>query len=326
MTSSIVAETLSPILSDMRLTGGVFLDAEFSAPWCIVSKVGPEDCQPFMVMPPYLIAYHYVIEGHLVAQVEGEAKIEAKTGQLLMLPRNDTHLLASDLGVAPADIEALIEPAETGNVARIVHGGGGARTRIFCGFLGTETGYDPLLSSLPAIISLALDADQTGKWVEESIRHLMRGLTAGGPSAARSMSRLAELLFVEAVREYVEQRPANERGWLSGLRDPLVGKALALIHGQLNRRWTLSDLARETATSRSVLTGRFSHLIGMAPIEYHRRRRLERAADSLSFTHRSIGSIALEAGYGSEAAFSRTFKKAYGSSPGAYRDATNHGR
>lgn len=196
------------------------------------------------------------------------------------------------------------------------------RTRILCGFLGTDTSHDPLLSSLPPVISLTVDPNQTGKWIEESIRHAMRGLTAGGVAAIGNLSRLAELLLAEAVREYVEQLPPDGWGWLSGLRDPVVGKALGLTHGQLSRQWTLDDLPREAAASRSVLRDHFARFIGVPPIEYHRRRRLERAAERLSYTNRSIASIAFEVGYGSEAAFSRSFKRAYGSSPGAFREAT----
>lgn len=320
MTDSIAAEALSQVLSDMHLAGGVFLDAEFSAPWCVVSQVEADDCKPFMAMPPYLIAYHYVVEGELIAEVDGTQTM-ACAGQLLVLPRNDRHLLSSELDLTPANAGDLIEPGEPGEVARIRHGGGGARTRILCGFLGTDTGHNPVLSSLPTIISLDLSADKTDKWVEESIRYLMRGLAAGGQTAVGTLNRLAELLFVEAVRTYAERQPVDGRGWLCGLRDPVVAKALALLHGQLNRPWTLAELARETATSRSVLTDHFARTIGMGPMEYHRRHRLERAAERLSQTNRTIGAIGFEAGYGSEAAFSRSFKRAFGSSPGAYRAA-----
>lgn len=276
-----------------------------------------------MEMPPYLIAYHYVVEGRFVLEVEGASSLEAEAGHLLVLPRNDAHLLASARGVAPVDAAGLIEPGDEGDVARIRFGGGGGeRTRILCGFLGTDTSHDPLLSSLPPVISLTVNPNQTGKWIEESIRHAMRGLTEGGAAAIGNLSRLAELLLAEAVREYVEQLPPDGRGWLSGLRDPVVGKALGLIHGQLSRQWTLDDPAREAAASRSVLTDHFARFIGVPPIEYHRRRRLERAAERLSYTNRPIASIAFEVGYGSEAAFSRSFKRAYGSSPGAFREAT----
>lgn len=306
----------------MRLAGGVFLDAEFTAPWAIVARVDADDCQPFMQMPPHLIAYHYVCEGRFVVEIEGADRINAAAGQLLVLPRNDAHRLASASGVSPADAARLIEPGRRGEVAHIRYGGGGARTRILCGFLGTDTGHDPLLSSLPPVIPLTVDPDQTGRWIEESIRHAMRGLASGGPAAIANLSRLAELLLAEAVREYIEQLPPDGRGWLSGLRDPVVGRALALIHGQLSRQWTLEDLAREIATSRSVLTDHFARFIGVPPMEYHRRRRLERAAERLSYTNRPVTSIAFEVGYGSEAAFSRSFKRLYGSSPGAFRDAT----
>lgn len=313
---------LTEILRDMRLSGGVFLDAEFTAPWCIASQVDANDCKPFMAMPSHLIAYHYVVEGRFVVEVEGGGTMEAVPGQLLVMPRNDKHCLASASGLTPTDAGSLIEQGIDDSIARIRYGGGGSRTRILCGFLGSDNGCDPLLSSLPPVVSLTLEPDKTGKWIEESIHYAMHELAAGGPAASTSLARLAELLLAEAVREYVEQLPPDGHGWMSGLSDPMVGKALALIHGQLNRRWTLDDLAREIATSRSVLTERFARLIGVSPIEYHRRRRLERAAERLSHTNQPVASIAFEVGYGSEAAFSRSFKRSYGSSPGAFREAT----
>jgi AraC-like DNA-binding protein len=313
---------LTEILRELRLSGGVFLDAEFTAPWCIVAQVDADDCQPFMAMPPHLIAYHYIVEGNLVVEIDGADALNATPGQLLVLPRNDRHLLASARDAAPVDLARLLmRDGETG-IARIRHGGKGDRCRILCGFLGTNNAHDPLLASLPPLITLQLSPEKTGKWVEESIRFAMRDLANGGPATTGNLDRLAELLLTEAVREYVARLPADQQGWMASLKDPVVGNALALIHGQPGRRWTLDDLAREVATSRSVLGERFTRLLGVPPIDYQRRQQLGRAADSLSQTSRPLASIALEAGYNSEAAFSRSFKRAYGSSPGAFREAT----
>jgi AraC-like DNA-binding protein len=133
---------------------------------------------------------------------------------------------------------------------------------------------------------------------------------------------MAELLFAEAVREYVKGLPQGQKGWLAGLRDPMVGKALAVMQNRLNHRWTLEEIAREVGASRSVLTDRFARSVGIPPIQYLRRRRLARAADRLTHGQRSVAEIGFEAGYKSEAAFSRVFKREFGSSPTAFRDAT----
>lgn len=222
--------------------------------------------------------------------------------------------------------EAPIKRGDNANIARIRYGGEGNRTRILCGFLGTHNAHDPLLASLPSLITIKLDASMTGQWVEESMRFAMRELVVGGPSAIGNLNRLAELLLAEAVREYVAQLPADQRGWLAGLRDPVVGNALPLIHGQLSRRWTLDDLTREVATSRTVLGERFTRFLDVPPIKYHRRRQLGRAADWLSHSNRPVASIAFDVGYNSVAAFSRSFKRVYGSSPGAFREATRNQR
>jgi AraC-like DNA-binding protein len=315
-------QELTDILRDMRLSGGVFLEAEFTAPWCIVAQVDADDCEPFIPMPPYLIAYHYVLEGRFILDIEGGPRLEAGPGQLVVLPRNDRHCLASAVGVTPVDASGLITPGTDGALASIRCGGGGERTRILCGFLGSADGCDPLLLSLPPVMSLRLERHGTGKWIEESMRFAMHELQGSGPGAGETLARLAELLFAQAVREYVQQLPLDGRGWLHGLRDPVVGKALALLHAELDRGWTLDDLARRSAVSRSVLTDRFARLIGLSPMEYHRRRRLDRAAQWLTRTTRSIASIAFDTGYGSEEAFSRSFKRAFGASPGSFRKGT----
>jgi len=284
-----------------------------------VSQIHPGDCLPYMPVPSRLLAYHFIVEGALVLQVDGASPRSAEAGQLLVLPRNDRHLLGSDPGVAPADSHALIEPGSEGEPARIHYGGGGPRTRILCGYLGMNDIDNPLIRSLPAVMHLDLRTKTTGLWIESSIQHAMRELAGKSVEAASSLTRLAELLFAEAVREYVSSQPAAERGWLGGLKDPVVGKSLALVHGQLHRPWTLDMLSREVGASRSVLTERFQQTLGVAPMQYLRRRRLARAAEELTHGMRAVSEIAIGAGYETEAAFSRAFKRAYGSSPSAFR-------
>lgn len=316
-------QALTEMLRDMRLAGGLFLDARFSAPWSILSQVEESDCTPHMPMPRHLIAYHYVVEGDCLLRIDGEEPLAVSGSQLIVLPRNEPHYLASEPGLAPVvDVSGLVEYDENEGIGRIRHGGGGAGTRILCGFLGSDRGCAPLLSSLPSAFTLKLDAGRSGAWFEQSIRYAMRQLATGGSAAAASLARLAELLLVEAVREYIDQLPSGERGFLAGLGDPVVGRSLACLHQRLDREWSLDELAREVGTSRSVLTERFARYLGSAPMEYLRHRRLERAADQLTATGKPVATIACEVGYGSEAAFSRSFRRAYGCSPGAFRKAT----
>lgn len=314
-------DALADILRAMRLSGAAFLDAEFTAPWCIVSQVEPADCRPFMPVPSRLVAYHLVVEGTLVLEADGTAPRSAEAGELLVLPRNDRHLLASASGIAPADAGSLIEAGADGGPARLRHGGGGTRTRILCGYLGTNDDDNPLLRSLPPVMQLDLRAKTTGPWIEGSMRHAMRGLMGTGAPAAAILSRMAELLFAEAVREFMADQPPAQQGWIGGLKDPVVGRSLALIHARLDQSWSLESLSREVGSSRSVLADRFRATLGVAPMQYLRRRRLARAAEELRQGIQPVSEIGFAAGYETEAAFSRAFKRAFGASPSAFRDA-----
>jgi len=312
-------DALTDVLRAMRLSGGVFLDAEFTEPWCIISKVGPEDCRPFMAEPAQLIAYHYVVEGRLLMRIAGQAPISATAGHLLVLPRNDQHLLGSALDLQPTNADELIEPAGADGLARIRFGGGGARTCILCGFLGSSERSAPLIASLPAVVQLDLQDNLTGTWIESSIRYAARELSAGGPGTSANLARLAEILFTAAIHEYVKALPPGQKGWLAGLRDPCVGRTLALIHGQLTHPWTLDALAHEVGLSRSTLTERFTRHIGAPPMRYLSRRRLLLAAERLRDGQQSVAEIGYEVGYESEAAFNRAFKREFGTAPGAFR-------
>jgi AraC-like DNA-binding protein len=313
-------EALEDLLRAMRLSGAVFMDAEFTAPWCVRAKISADHCRPFMPVPGHLIAYHYVLEGTLWVRIDGEPACEAVAGELLVLPRNDTHVLGNDLNLRPRPANHLIEPATDEGLARIRYGGGGARCRILCGFLGTEDRTDPLIASLPAILKLSLDAGRMGSWIEASMRYAARELAAGSPGAATSQARLSELLFAEAVRTYVGSLPPRSKGWLAGLRDPYVGRALALIHSRSAHPLMLDELAREVGLSRSALGERFVRHIGMSPMRYHSRRRLQHAADRLRHSKVPVSQIAYEIGYESDAAFSRSFKREFGTSPAAFRE------
>ncbi|HYN39159.1 MAG TPA: AraC family transcriptional regulator [Rhodospirillales bacterium] len=312
-------DALTDVLRAMRLSGAVFLEGEFTAPWSISSHVDPQDCRPFMPPPVQLIAYHYVLEGRLLLQVEGEPPVDAGAGRLLMLPRNEPHILASAPGLPPANADDLVEPAGEDGLARIRFGGGGPVTRILCGFLGSDNRADPLLASLPPVVNLDLTGNLTGTWIEGSVRYAARELAGGGPGASVNLARLAELLFAEAVRQYLKALPRARTGWLAGLCDPHVGRALALMHRRPGHPWTLDELAREVGLSRSALAERFGRFVGASPIRYLQRWRIELAAARLTDGRQPIAQIAYETGYESEAAFSRAFKRELGRSPGAFR-------
>ena len=219
----------------------------------------------------------------------------------------------------PANVESLVVPAADGDLARIAFGGGGAPTAIYCGFLGNETPGDILLSVLPPVLLLKIPQDATGEWIGSTFRFAEAALAGGGERSAVVLGRLAEMLFEEAVQRHVAALPVEERGWLAGLRDPYVGRALAMLHGRPDRHWTTEDLAADVGLSRSAFASRFTDLIGAPPIRYLARWRMQMAARRLADTQDAISRIAFDTGYESEAAFNRAFKRAFGIPPAAWR-------
>ena len=199
-------------------------------------------------------------------------------------------------------------------------GGGGELTRFVCGYFGCERHAERLfLAGLPLMIKINIREDPAGRWLETSIRHLVSTAGAGRPGQSVLLSKMAEALFIEALRCYMEQLPAEQTGWLAGARDPIVGAALALLHRRPHHRWTLDEIAAEVATSRSVLTERFTKYLGEPPLTYLARWRLQLAARRIETTKSTILQVALDVGYEFEAAFNRAFKREFGLPPAQYR-------
>src|SRR5262249_61826612 len=161
------------------------------------------------------------------------------------------------------------------------------------------------------------------EWIRSTFQYPAQEVASGRPGSATVLAKLSELLFVEAVRRYVEDLPADQTGWLAGLRDPQVARTLALMHGDLTRAWNVEELGREAGMSRSALADRFSRLIGMAPMHYLAHWRMQAAAQILKGSSASLAQVADLVGYESEAAFSRAFKKAFGSAPATWRRAAS---
>lgn len=315
-------DPLSELLRSVRLTGGVFLDARFTAPWCVLSEITAADCRPFIKTPSQVIAYHVVIEGRLLLTVAGEPAIEVVAGEVALLPRNDPHTLASGPGISAINGHDLIQPAADGGLARVRHGGDGEPTHLVCGFLASEETANPLIAALPRLLKLDVREGASREWVEAAVKFAAAELTEGRIASSTVMSRLSELLLVEAVRNYAMTVGAQDGGWLRGLADPLIGRALALIHGDLGVAWSIERLAREAAMSRSAFVERFTALVGMPPIRYLTCWRLHTAKLQLSETRLSIAHLAHSLGYASEEAFSRAFKRYAGMSPARWREQT----
>jgi AraC-like DNA-binding protein len=307
------------MLRAMRLTGGIFLDAEFTAPWCVTAKVGPEDCKPFTPEPRQIIAYHYVTAGRLLLKAGGQEPIPVEGGEIVVLPRNDDHVIGSALTDRPLSADHLIQPNPNGGLARIVHGGGGERTHIFCGFLGSDVSHSPIIALLPSVLQLKVANRASGSWIESSFRFAAGEWAMPSAHSPAILAKLAELLFMEAVREYLASQPSGATAWAAGLHDPVVARALGLIHAQMARRWTTDELAVQSGLSRSAFAERFTRIIGEPPMRYLAQQRLIQACALLRETPNTIARIAYAVGYESEAAFNRAFRREYGVPPAVWR-------
>jgi AraC family transcriptional regulator, alkane utilization regulator len=314
-------DALSEVLKALRLTTGIFLDAEFTAPWCVDSSPGPEDVRILLPRAEQVSIFHVLTEGRcLVRLSEGGDTLELRRGDLIMFPRCEAHLMGSDVQLAPLPMGALLAPASEGRLPRIAHGGAGARARLVCGYVVCDKRLcRPLLGALPAMVRVPLGDGGEGSWLIESLRRGADESRSRTPGGEAVLSRLAELVFVEAIRRHVASLPEDKQNWLAGVRDPIVGRALALLHASPGRPWTVDELARESASSRSALGKRFAGMVGEPPMQYLTGLRLALAAESLASGQEKVARIAERVGYESEAAFNNAFKREFGVPPAAWR-------
>lgn len=315
-----MTDPLSDVLRSVRLAGGVFLEGNFTAPWCVAARIGLEDCRPYLANLVQVIGYHVVLEGRMLVGLDGEPTMELRAGEIVLLPRNDMHTMGSAAGIPSVSAAELIQQSTEGGLLRIRHGGGREPTGIICGFLGTLDTFNPLLATLPRMLRLDISKAASRDWVETSVRFAAVELARGRLASSSVMSRLSEVLLVEAVREYISTLPDREQGWLKGLSDPNIGRALAIIHGDIAAPWSADTLAKEVALSRSAFMDRFAQLIGMPPIRYLTMWRLEIAKRYLRESRMSIPQIARAVGYESEEGFRRAFKREFEMWPAEWRD------
>lgn len=237
-------------------------------------------------------------------------------GDVIVFPHGDPHVMSDGPDVRSPLERRGTTPERYPETVRL-GAGAGAASSFVCGFLGCDRRpFNPLLDNLPQQIHVrGLDRG----WLSTFTRQVVQESRTGRAGAESVLTRLAELMFIEVIREYLETLPARQSGWLAGLRDPTVGGALSLLHADPRRGWTLAALAREVASSRSTLAERFTALVGQPPMQYLARWRMQLAAGLLTSSGTKIAAIAARVGYDSEAAFNRAFKKLVGMPPGQWR-------
>jgi AraC-like DNA-binding protein len=314
-------DALSEVLRLVRLTGSVFLNAELTAPWAVESPPSKVLAEALIPEAEHVIEYHLVVEGRCFIEVADEPPLELAQGDLVMVPRGDSHRMSSDAKAAiPTQRASETRLPAPGAIAFPAYGGGGEMTRLVCGYLALDRRLcAALIMALPRVLRVTAGSSEVSSWLQTYFRIRLIEQDESQPGSACMLAKLSELMFVEAVRRYVESLPPEQSGWLCGLKDPYVGKALGLLHASAANSWTVDSLAREVGVSRSGLADRFTTLIGKSPMQYLTHWRLTLAAHFLRTTNKPASVIAYEVGYESEAAFNRAFKREFGAPPVAWR-------
>ncbi len=314
-------DAFSEVLASVRLNGALFFNAEFSAPWGVVSAGSAALAAVLAPKASHILVYHFVVEGSAVCTLSDGTSMTLSPGDVIVFPHGDSHLLANGTGTAsPEPSEEAIRKITSRDLSLLQAGGGGERTRLVCGFMVCDPYRgQPILGDLPQMFKVNIRSGKPNQWLEQSILYMVEEAASGNVGGEAILSKLAEALFVEVLRRYIADLPDAATGWLAGSRDAVVGRALQLIHRRVAHPWTLASLASEVGVSRSAFVERFTRFLSEPPMSYLTRLRLQLAARSLQETSKGIAEISAAVGYESEFAFSRAFKRDFGAPPARYR-------
>ena len=313
-------DVISEVLRAVRLDSALFFNAEFSAPWCLSEPRSKAVAHQFSKMGGHLILYHFLIEGRAFARLADGQQEELEAGDVVIFPQGDDHYLGYGTPEKPVDAVAAFSQNLKDGLKLVRFGGGGEVSRMICGYMLCDPKLsDAFLAGLPKMLKVTLAGGESDRWIENSIRFSVGDGTTEEAGSSVVKARLSELLFVETIRRYINSLPPDEKGWLAGARDPVIGKAIALIHADPARQWTIVDLAREVGSSRTRFAERFRQFLGESPIAYLSKWRLKMGAEFLRSRGDSVAEIAESVGYNSESAFNRAFKKEFGRPPAQFR-------
>jgi AraC family transcriptional regulator, alkane utilization regulator len=315
-------DLLVEMLRTLRLTGSVFLNARFSAPFGVVSPKRYDATTP-MAHLRHVSVFHLIAAGSCTIEIATGERRTVSAGDILLLPFADAHTFWNGDFHEKAFGPDLMRPGPADGVGTIVYGGGGETTRMVCGFIESEELlFAPVFRSLPPLVVDHTGDDKVSALITSTVKEILALTDAAAGGTALMLGRMMELLFIEVLRRYAAQLPPSATGWFAALNDPIVGRALQAVHHEPARRWTVDDLAREACSSRTVLAERFNALMGQAPIEYVTGWRMQLAAERIRSSSESLSAIAADVGYESEAAFNRAFKRVTGVTPGRWRDGS----
>jgi AraC family transcriptional regulator, alkane utilization regulator len=332
-------DVLSEVLRVIRLSGAVHFCAEYTQPFAVSSS--PPGVRSRLAPDAEAIIHFHIATGGACWLLLGTVKpILIEAGDLVMFANAAQHSLMSEPGLVPISIREVYEPT-AGAISNIRYGGGGEAFHIVCGYLQSDQRFAPLLDAMPALIrvrqrdnQLRLETftergeyakpvvlNQDAKWWSAAIDHLVSETAKPGPGNRALLARLSELLFMEIVRWQLIHVSVGHSGWLAGLSDSHVGRALGLLHAEPAQPWTVEELARRAGVSRAALAKRFVELVGESPMQYLAGWRMHLARRELRDGKLALGQISARVGYESEAAFSRAFRRLVGVPPASWRHA-----
>ena len=319
-------DVLSDVLRTVRLTGAVFFPYEASSPWADDVPAATGLVRAVLPSAQHVVSYHIVTAGTCWVALADEPALRLGPGDVVVIPHGDAYVMSSAPGMRsemPADaVLAFFHQIAIGSAPSMVVGGGGAeRTGLVCGFLGCDVHpLNPVLEALPRLVHLRRPAEPSAHDRLTPLIDFALAESRQRRSGAQSvLLRLSEVLFIEVIRRYLDSLAADRAGWLSGLRDPIVGQALSRLHDRPADSWTLERLAKDVGVSRTALADRFTHIVGQPPMRYLARWRMQLASRLLLDGSTKVAAVAFDVGYLSEAAFSRAFKEIVGVSPAAWR-------
>jgi len=322
-------DTLSDVLRTVRLRGALFFYVSGGQDWAAESPNSTDFANAVMPGAEHVMQYHVIIDGSCWAGVIGQAPVRLGAGDVVLFPHGDAHVMSSAPGMRAQPSLAWFYEAKVDRLPiRIAYEGTSTPTlsapahaalaTLACGFLSCDVRpFNPLIAALPRL--LHLPAAYGGGLIAQLLQQAIGESHSNRPGSEVMLARISEMLFVDAVRRHVESLPAENTGWLAGLRDRFVGRALALLHAQPADAWTIDELGRQVGLSRSALHERFVQFVGQPPMQYLAQWRMQLAAGLLRSSQANVAAIAQEVGYDSEAAFARAFKRQVGQPPATWR-------
>lgn len=312
-------DALSETLRVVRLTGAIFINARFTAPWCYRSPSADSAAPVLEPGAERVVIFHLITEGDCYVDLGDGAPVRLSAGDVVVFPQGHAHLMTSKPGLAPAQGAPLKEVLAR-RPRQLAYGGGGPTTRLVCGYLACDARLARmLLAGLPPLVRVNVRGSNAGIWLEASVRYALAEARSPRPGGAGVLAKLAEVLFIEVLRLYMNEQVVGRTGWLAGVGDRIVGAALNALHARPAYAWTLEELAREAATSRSVLAERFAQLVGSSPMQYLTQWRMLLAANLLCRSNAPLARIAEDVGYQTDTAFIRAFRREFGAPPAAWR-------